>query len=415
MVQSAISENLGEVNAWQLPRDQFLKETLGKIICGYCPGIMHPATSKLGTQFFAHNPGQSEGCPTKSSGESEEHLFLKSFIAVAARSCGWDAVVEDTSSIGIRPDVLCIAPDGRHKIAFEPQLSSTSADRVREKTLRHEQSGIDTTIWVARKSHQSWQKDVPTINLESLKDQRPIISFNFLQNGENCRVELPLEIFVCDILKRRIEVRKLQDKLKADGFIRQLMPLDMEEWVFTDKEEYQNYIIKGSQYRAIVERRTRRRNFEYAKTFCKQMWKEKPGSKVGALCVGLVYATGMVPDKYFFQYEHAGLKYGKHTFLLAANPFHDTYSHKLYRVTKSKIVDNPDWIIVDRKIYRDEDQEVQILLDNLQVLKIRRMSYDNMKRYLRGEFVMDLDLNEASVPEPDISVEAATQLEIGMK
>ncbi|BCN66502.1 hypothetical protein RE9431_49570 (plasmid) [Prescottella equi] len=109
-----------------------------------CGAVGHVKTSRLGTQYFAHNAG-GDGC---SAGERAEHLLAKSIIIAAARGVGWDAEPEHRGE-GWIADVL--ATRGKQRIVFEVQWSPQSPDEFLTRQQRYKAEGI-RCAWFARKT-----------------------------------------------------------------------------------------------------------------------------------------------------------------------------------------------------------------------------------------------------------------------
>jgi hypothetical protein len=124
------------------------------LACG-SPG--HLKTSKLGTRFFAHNPG-SGACDSHGR-ETPEHLLAKTIIVEAALAAGWSAEPEVPGG-GWIADVL--ADNGTAKIAFEVQWSRQTADDYRKRQDRYNASGV-RGAWFVRHaaSVPSANKDLP--------------------------------------------------------------------------------------------------------------------------------------------------------------------------------------------------------------------------------------------------------------
>lgn len=73
---------------WSVLKDDVrAKRRTVTLPCGYAG---HAKTSRLGTPYFAHNPG-GDGC---SAGETAEHLLAKAIIVRAATEAGWTAEPE---------------------------------------------------------------------------------------------------------------------------------------------------------------------------------------------------------------------------------------------------------------------------------------------------------------------------------
>ena len=111
-----------------------------------CGVTAFPRRSPLGLQHFVHKVG---GCALHAGGEeSLEHLELKSLVANAARTAGWNASLEyaapDRSWIA---DVM--AEKDRRRIALEIQLSPQSPEEFQRRQQRYERAGIECLWYVA--------------------------------------------------------------------------------------------------------------------------------------------------------------------------------------------------------------------------------------------------------------------------
>lgn len=125
--------------------------------CGM-PG--HPKTSRLGTQFFAHDPGA--GCGAHGP-ESAAHLLAKQQVVEAARSAGWSAEPE-VAGDGWVADVL--AERGDTRVAFEIQWSRQTADEYRTRQQRYTDAGI-RGAWFVR--HKTSVPEVPSRDLPAFQ------------------------------------------------------------------------------------------------------------------------------------------------------------------------------------------------------------------------------------------------------
>ncbi|MBF4069172.1 hypothetical protein ISJ33_23825 [Burkholderia pseudomallei] len=117
-----------------------------------CGRAAIPKTSKRGNYFFAHAVrGDCTSAP-----ESQDHIFLKSLIAKAAKSAGWTVVTEwsGTAPNGERwiADVFC--QKGSAKVAIEVQLSYQTVEELRRRTSNYRASGV-RVAWVVERPHVS--------------------------------------------------------------------------------------------------------------------------------------------------------------------------------------------------------------------------------------------------------------------
>lgn len=127
--------------------------------CRECEQSLQAKRSKLGVQFFAHDPGST----CASAGESMAHRLLKIRLANAIRDAGWVAELEVSGS-GWRADVLASRPDGARRIAFEAQLASATIDELSERTARYGAEAIEV-CWVSDQP-KVWTTRVPSIVLQ---------------------------------------------------------------------------------------------------------------------------------------------------------------------------------------------------------------------------------------------------------
>lgn len=157
-----------------------------------CGSAGHAKTSRLGTQYFAHNAG-GDGC---SAGESAEHLLAKSIIIRASRAAGWEAEPEYRGE-GWVADVL--ATRGGSRVAFEVQWSPQAPEDFVSRQKRYADHGV-RCAWFARK----------TTGL-SLRD-RNLPAFRFQVNGNQVDVvvegaTIPLSEAISKLLSSRIQFR----------------------------------------------------------------------------------------------------------------------------------------------------------------------------------------------------------------
>jgi len=118
-----------------------------------CGRAAVPKTSKRGNFFFAHAVrGDCSSAP-----ESQDHIFLKSLIAKAAKVAGWTVMTEWP---GIAPngerwvaDVFC--QKGSAKVAIEVQLSYQTVEELNRRTSNYRASGV-RVAWIV--SGQKFQR-----------------------------------------------------------------------------------------------------------------------------------------------------------------------------------------------------------------------------------------------------------------
>lgn len=157
-----------------------------------CGSAGHAKTSRLGTQYFAHNAG-GDSC---SAGEGAEHLLAKSIIIQAARAAGWDAEPEYRGD-GWVADVM--ATKGGSRVAFEVQWSPQTPEDFTLRQERYAEHGV-RGAWFARK----------TTGL-SLRD-RNLPAFRFEVNGDQVDVTIEgvvmaLSEVITRLLSSRIQFR----------------------------------------------------------------------------------------------------------------------------------------------------------------------------------------------------------------
>ncbi len=109
-----------------------------------CSKPGHPKTSRLGTRFFAHNPGS--GACGEHPGETPQLLLAKTIIIEAATAAGWSADPEVRGD-GWIADVLA-ERDG-HKIAVEVQWSAQTRDEYVSRQERYAGTGV-RCAWFTR-------------------------------------------------------------------------------------------------------------------------------------------------------------------------------------------------------------------------------------------------------------------------
>lgn len=144
-----------------------------------CGRAAIPKTSTRGNFFFAHAVrGDCSSAP-----ESQDHLFLKSLIAKAAKSAGWTVVTEwaGTAPNGERwvADVFC--QKGSAKVAIEIQLSYQTVEELNRRTSIYRASGVRVAWVVSGEKFQSGyiapSKEVPLFRLTQCSSgEEPSIS-----------------------------------------------------------------------------------------------------------------------------------------------------------------------------------------------------------------------------------------------
>lgn len=177
-----------------------------------CGSAGHAKTSRLGTQYFAHNAG-GDGC---SAGEGAEHLLAKSIIIQAAREAGWEAEPEYRGE-GWIADVLVTR--GTARVVFEVQWSPQAPEEFIARQQRYADEGI-RCAWFARRPTGLTlpSRNVPIFGLDVREGQAhttigstamPLadavirlltgrIQFrDYLANGESSETELAFHLTDC--------------------------------------------------------------------------------------------------------------------------------------------------------------------------------------------------------------------------
>jgi len=119
-------------------------------------------TSKLGTNFFAHQ--RRGNCTTKP--ESAEHLTLKSLVATAIMDCGWSVATEvrgrtDKGEEWIADILAC---RGSRRIAVEIQWSRQSTEDTYTRQARYQRSNV-RGLWLFKQADYPNDADVPAIRV----------------------------------------------------------------------------------------------------------------------------------------------------------------------------------------------------------------------------------------------------------
>lgn len=110
-----------------------------------CGQAGKPRVSKRGLKHFYHHA--EADCTLHPSGESADHLEMKSLVAAAAREAGWDAVIEYPASDRAWIADVMVSRDGKRR-ALEIQFSRQDADEFRRRQERYEAEGIQC-LWLA--------------------------------------------------------------------------------------------------------------------------------------------------------------------------------------------------------------------------------------------------------------------------
>ncbi len=143
----------------------------------YGKGQAIPKTSRLGTRFFAHAPGQVP----KRAKESDLHLYIKAQSLIGARTAGWDALPEQSGTApdgqDWRADVLCRRLGKSWTVAIEAQVQIQGEEAYRQRQERYVASGIRALWLVAHEPaalHRYWLRPdphLPAFKTTTWKDQ----------------------------------------------------------------------------------------------------------------------------------------------------------------------------------------------------------------------------------------------------
>lgn len=185
-----------------------------QILMPCCSNPGHPATSKLGTKFFAHNPGVSRGdkCEWK---ESIEHLAAKAEIALACKDAGYDPTTEAVGD-NWRADVLAVKDTVR--VAFEVQWSRQTLEETVSRQERYQAEEI-RGCWFFRKPPTQFRqasRDLPLFPL-SFVDKQFFIDLNppvyWGHKDSSGGNQTTLKLFVEALLTKRV---KFCNNMKAN-------------------------------------------------------------------------------------------------------------------------------------------------------------------------------------------------------
>ncbi|MGO4155991.1 competence protein CoiA family protein [Cupriavidus sp. YAF13] len=166
-----------------------------------CGRAAVPKTSKLGNFFFAHAArGDCSSAP-----ESQDHIFLKSLIARAAKRADWAVVTEWPGSTpsGERwvADVFC--QKGAIKVAIEVQLSYQTAEELERRNLNYRESGV-RAAWIVsgekfKDGYLTTCEKIPLFRLKQFSDDgEPVVS----------EFDVLLSEFTVGILSKRLKWKK---------------------------------------------------------------------------------------------------------------------------------------------------------------------------------------------------------------
>lgn len=129
--------------SWKALKTSYKSSSL---IMPCCESAAIPKTSRLGNFFFAHSLQAS----CHSEPESQEHIWVKSLVAKAAKKAGWKVKTEWSGESKDAEkwiaDVYCTK--GAAKIALEIQLSRQTDEETHARQIRYKNSGV-RCAWLA--------------------------------------------------------------------------------------------------------------------------------------------------------------------------------------------------------------------------------------------------------------------------
>ena len=162
-----------------------------------CSSPVYARVSKKGLKHFVHK--NTDHC--NYVGESEDHLLLKMEIYNACRELGWDAELE-YSGDNFRADVL--ASNGKHKVAFEIQLTRQDLKTTIERQKIFDKAGI-RCAWFFKRIPKDYRprKYLPAFELEIDKNNA-LLPYNCNISGG----KIPLQRCVEMLLEGNIQFRK---------------------------------------------------------------------------------------------------------------------------------------------------------------------------------------------------------------
>lgn len=175
-----------------LTADLRAKRRVLALPCGFAG---HTKRSKLGTPYFAHNPG-GDGC---SAGETAQHLLAKAIIVQAVIDVGWDAEPESRGD-GWIADVMA-TKDGV-RVVFEVQWTRQPLQDYQTRQDRYREAGIASTAWFARHTEDLPEADraLPVFHMAVTEDATVNVTV-----GDT---DLPLAEAVQRLLTKRIQHRQ---------------------------------------------------------------------------------------------------------------------------------------------------------------------------------------------------------------
>jgi len=168
-----------------------------------CDARAIPKTSKLGNFFFAHHVRRE----CLSAPETQEHLYLKSLIAKAAKEAGWNVKTEWPGKTPDKErwvaDVHC-EKDGTIKV-FEVQLSKLSSSQINNRQNKYSGSGIKT-IWISTEKSFKNHTELSSIHLPLFLIEPSEINADPTVSDFN----IPLSNFVTGTLQGKLHWRPIK-------------------------------------------------------------------------------------------------------------------------------------------------------------------------------------------------------------
>ncbi|CAI9912063.1 TPA: hypothetical protein MXR76_005359 [Pseudomonas aeruginosa] len=214
----SIQSNLLNESQWaELKRLQGVRKNLRMPCCEQ--GVVLK-TSKLGTNFFAHQ--RRGGCTTKP--ESAEHLMLKSLVATAIRNCGWNVATEvrGRSDEGEEWIADVLATRGSKRIAVEIQWSRQSSEETYSRQTRYERSDV-RGLWLFKQADYPNDAAVPAMQVSKDDEGRFVVSIPNcrpkVEDGVSYLVEATEQISVPEFIRHALEKRLWFGLYRAQSYV----------------------------------------------------------------------------------------------------------------------------------------------------------------------------------------------------
>jgi hypothetical protein len=192
----------GNLHAFEYDADQWktLKanyRSIGGLRMPCCNAVAVPKTSPRGTFFFAHaRKGECTTAP-----ESDEHLWCKQVVALAATSAGWNVSTELRGQTPEGQEWIAdvFSQRGTAKIAFEIQMSPQTLEETERRQVRYRESGVRGAWFFSPRIQPhgiAHSKDLPAFVLSPFEiGEVPIVQGFDVQLSE----------FVSGMLTKRLE------------------------------------------------------------------------------------------------------------------------------------------------------------------------------------------------------------------